>query len=199
MPFTPEDGTGLADANAYIDIVFFDAYWGDRGVTVSAMSTEKKQSSIVRATDYIDKRFSLKFRGFRESKSQALEWPRLDAEDDSGYLLDDIPKQLAQATCEYALRVFNLPGGELAPDPALGFNTRDTTGVGSTESASNVQKIREKVGPLETETEFGSGSRASSSSQVGSSVVNPSVIPAYPAADLLLQELLTSSRDVVRA
>lgn len=200
MAFVVEDGTIVANANSYITTAFFDEYFADRGVVVTALTTQQKQQACVRATDYIDKRFGKLFRGDVSSSTQELEWPRIDAFDDDDYSINGIPKALKQATAEYAWRSHNL--GELAPDPALAFNTRDSLGTGETESASNVESLRQKVGPIETETKFGSSNSSSTRMATGSSLVANDFIPAYPAADLLLEELIDSpdaSADLCRA
>lgn len=192
MAFTVEDGTVVADANSYASVAYFESYFTDRGVDHSAMSNTQKEQALVRATDYVDKRFGRLFRGYRSSSSQELEWPRNDAYDDNDYPLSPVPKVLKQAVCEYAWRSHNL--GELAPDPALSFNTRDSLGTGTTESASNVESLREKVGPIETETRFGSSSSSGVRTATGSSLTQADTIPAYPAADLLLEGIIESKR-----
>jgi hypothetical protein len=176
MAFTPEDGTGLPNANSYIDVAFADTYHADRNQTDwTDLSTDAKQGFLVRATDYIDKRFGKKFRGFRQQKSQALEWPRLDAFDNDEYLLDGIPSQLQKACAEYALRA--ITNSELAPD-----NTN-----------TGVQAFTRRIGPIELKDEL--------STTVPSTLLSPQSINDYPEADLWIGELLKSgeSRDLGRA
>ena len=179
MAFTPEDGTGLPNANSYISVAFADSYFVDRGnATWAADSTTDKETALVRATDYIDKRFALQFKGRKLTQEQGLEWPRLGALDSDFYLLDgandDVPRQLQKATAEYALRA--LSNTPLVPD----------------NSNSGVKITRQKVGPIETENELTQPSSGS--------VVAPSSIPEYPEADLWIQELLKSrsNRTTVR-
>lgn len=192
MAFVAEDGTGLADANSYITEAEFRAYYDDRGIDVTTMNQKEVEASCVRATDYIDKRFGSRFLGFPQSTTQALEWPRLDAIDDDDYLITGVPSKLKKACAEYALRAFNL--GELAPDPALAFPTRDTTGEGTTASAGLITRKREKVGPIEEETEYVNlNSSALQNSDGGV------FLPPYPAADMLIDSLLENSRELVRA
>ena len=57
MAFTLETGSGLELANAYIDVTFFDDFHTDRGRDISALNATIVETAIVRATDYIDKRF----------------------------------------------------------------------------------------------------------------------------------------------
>ena len=178
MAFVPEDGTGLSNSNSYVSEAFADSYFTDRGnATWAAALTADKETALVRATDYLDKRFGPKFRGFKQSMSQALEWPRIGALDDDDYLLngvDNIPRQLQKATAEYGLRALS---AVLAPD-----NTN-----------AGIAITKKKVGPIETVNEL---------SNPGSpSLVSPNSIPEYPEADLWMSELIktTTSRTTVRA
>lgn len=172
MAFVAEDGTGLTTSNAYIAVAFADDYHADRGNTDWAAATEaQKQAALIRASDYIDKRFGRRFKGWKQTKQQAMEWPRLDALDSDDYLLnspdDSIPRQLQKACAEYALRALStLP---LAPD---------NSNVG-------LDSLKEKVGPIEV-TQVRQAYKTAS----GSSLVSAVSIPEYPEADLWIEELL---------
>lgn len=181
MAFVAEDGTGLSNANSYTSVAFADDYFTDRGNTVwSAATTGQKQAALVRATDWVEKRFGRRFRGYKRSKTQSLEWPRLDAFDNDDFLLagaeDNIPRQLLKAVCEYAVRALS---ATLGPDNA---------NVG-------IDSIKEKVGPIET-----SSTRSSFQTAAGSSLISAASIPDYPEADLWVEELLkpAGSRRLVR-
>jgi len=207
--FTVETGTGIPGANAYVDVAYVDTHHADRGNTAwSTFSTTLKESAIIRATDYIDKRFGLRFRGVRSTKGQGLEWPRLSAFDADGFLLssvDDIPRQLEKATAEYALRTAMC--GVLAPDAPLPVPRQDLTDPVCANrpdqgETGQITRIREKVGPLEEEKWFETTSQvlgknlAAGATGVKSSLVNDFLIPEYPEADLWLEELLRSSMNV---
>lgn len=176
MAFVVETGVGLSNANAYISVEFADTYHSERGHSAWVGDAATKQIAIIRATDFIDKRFGRRFRGTRMQKEQALEWPRLAAYDDDQFTftgIDVIPRKLQQACAEYALRALS---SVLIPDPT-------STPVGS------ITGKREKVGPIEEETRYSfTTSRASVSE-----LVSTTNIPEFPEADLLLQELLKSS------
>jgi len=209
MAFTEEDGTGISGANAYVSVTFVDTHHDDRGNTAWVdFSTAEKQSAIIRATDYIDKRFGLRFRGVRSSKEQDLEWPRLSAFDADGFLLsgtDALPRQLTKATAEYALRTAIC--GVLAPDAPLPVPKQDLTESDCSlradqEATGQITRKKEKVGPLEEETWYETTSQvlgrnlAAGATGVKSSLVNDFLIPEYPEADLWLEELLRSSMNV---
>ena len=205
MPFTPETGVGLAGANAYVTLAEFKAHHDDRGNNAYQTFTDADvQTAIVRATDYIDKRFGKRFRGFRQNKVQGLEWPRINAFDNDEFLYSDvdvIPRKLKMATSEYALRALNLK--PLIPDPALPYTTRDATGEGTTQSSGaalgEVIATRKKVGPIEIETK-NQALQSSSSNKGSSALVSGQTLPSFPEADYWIEELLdTGNRRLVRA
>lgn len=173
-----EDGSSDPTANGYISTSFADTYHDDRANTAwAALVADDKARAIIKATDYIDKRFGRQFRGFRSQKAQALEWPRTGAFDNDSYAYtfeDIIPRQLQKACAEYALRTIAKP--ELAPDPTI-------SGIGA------VIMEKEVIGPIETEKRY-SGSLLRNTNSVLLSDAN---IPEYPAADLWIEELLTTS------
>lgn len=199
MPFLLETGVGLAGANAYVSVAEIDTYHADRGNAAWAGATGVKQIAIIRATDYIDKRFRRQFRGNRLGNTQGLQWPRYDAYDDDGDLLQGIPEVLKQAAAEYALRALLLL--DLLPDPALGYTIRSTTGQATSAQGSpaggEITSKSETVGPISESTGYASSSSAGSSR--GSAQVPGYMIPAYPAADLLIEALIQSpSMDIGR-
>lgn len=106
---------------------------------------DAKVAALLRATQYIDGYYRTRFPGRKTAgRAQALEWPRINARDIDGNELadDEIPVEVVHATYEAALRELVSPG-ILAPDQAA------TLGA--------VRRQREKVGPLEEETEFFEG------------------------------------------
>lgn len=204
MAFVPEDGTGKEDANSYIDEAFADSYFDDRGNTVwAALTSPEKQQALVRATDYIDQRFGKKFRGDRESKKQALEWPRLSAFDDDGFLFSDvdkIPRQLQKATAEYGFLASTL--NPLLPTPSYGFAIQDpATGTVTSTAAGQVIETKDKVDVIESSRKFATvNSLVTKPGGAQSGVVSAHNLPEYPRADEWLGELLkaTSSMELGR-
>lgn len=73
MAFIVETGSGTPGANAYAAVAFVTAYLTDRGRETenswSTSTTAEQQESIVEATDYIEKRWGLRFKG---QKAQSL-------------------------------------------------------------------------------------------------------------------------------
>lgn len=154
MAFTVQDNTGtVAGANSYVALVDFKAYHDDRDNDYSAYSDAQLQTALVRATDYIDGRF--RFVGEkRGGRDQNTEWPRTGAWDRDRYYITDIPVEVIEATCEYALRA---AAADINPDP-----DRDSTG-------RTVQSKYEEVGPIKESTVYTAGAVFE--------------MPRYPTAD----------------
>lgn len=99
-----EDGTGLNNANSYVESGYADDYFSVRSNDFwSNLEEEKKESCLIRATDYIDSAF--KWLGTKKTQEQALKFPRKDLIDTDGYSVDDIPNVLKMAVCECALLI----------------------------------------------------------------------------------------------
>lgn len=132
MALIVEDGTGLEDANTYIALTEADSYHGTRLNSAWAEASEDDRTkALIAATEYLDGKYRRRWRGLKSSGVQALEWPRLQAYDDSGYRLEGVPARLKNAVCEAALTAL---ATEL--DPALergGAVKRETVGPISTE------------------------------------------------------------------
>lgn len=162
--FTPEDGTGLPDANSYIDVAYADAYFLDRGNAAwAALDTTKKQNALIGATDYVELRWGSKFKGSLATETQALAWPRLYVGDSALQM----PDTLKRATAEYALRASSAP---LAPDIAFDDSGRLWT------------RKREEVGPIVEEIAYSS-----------TSVSDIPTFRPYPVPDALIRPLLNGS------
>ncbi len=102
---------------------------------------------------------------------QSLSFPRSNLLDREGLVVGGIPPKLKAATSEYAIRAV---AANLMPDPTV-------DGSGRT-----IVRLKEKVGPIETDTAF---ERGGSLSQL---------LRPYPAADRLLSEYITGGGAVVR-
>ena len=112
-----ETGAGLGNANSYASAADGDDYHEGHLYASSwtGASTGTKEAALVMATRLIDSLY--RFRGFRASDTQALQWPRQYARDDdrrslvvtvllpgSGeyFPVDGIPRVLVDATIETA-------------------------------------------------------------------------------------------------
>ena len=168
MAFIVQDPDApLSTANAYISVADFKAYHDDRGNAYSASDTEIEQA-IVRATDYMDSRWT--FAGAREDIDQSTECPRSGVYDSrTGFTVDPYPTELTEAAAEYTMSAL---AGSLYAAPNI-----DNTGL-------KVKITKKKVAVLETETEYFQGG-SNSNAWVG-----------YPVADGKMKKtrLLTSTR-----
>jgi len=147
MAFVVQDDTGATPcANAYIDEPTFIGYHADRGnsiidpTTGSQYTDTKIQWAIVKATDFVDRRFQ--YVGIVPTRTQTTNWPRIGALDISRLIVFGVPQEVKFATAEYALRALV---ASLAPDP-----TYDATGA-------QVQSSRKKVGPIEKDISYVAG------------------------------------------
>jgi len=201
MPIIVEDGTMVTDANAYITLAFFKSWHSARGFDVSELEDGLIEASIVKATDYVDKRFGIRFVGTKKDKYQSLQWPRSDAWDLLGDYIDSdrVPDALKRAVVEYALIAYKLI--DLLPVPAPSFNKVNLT-TGETEVAEGglLQRKKEKVGPIEEETWYNQeqwrlvlSGRASGAYSDLSSLVN---LPEYPVADEWLKPIVKAGNNV---
>jgi len=125
MPLTviPENGTGLANANAYFSLATVETEMEK----VSApewdlLSAEKKNLLLVGATAQIDLRY--RFYGKVFNTVQALQWPRTINYDNEGRVINagTMPKQLLTALT-YTMKAASEDQG------FLDFDTTDAAGV----------------------------------------------------------------------
>ncbi len=146
MSFEVQDpDTPTATANAYLSVAAFKAYHDDRGNSYSSSSDTEIEEAIVRATDYIDSRWT--FAGARDDADQSTECPRSGVYDpNSGLSLDPYPPELEEACAEYAMSALS---ASLYSNPNV-----DTTGL-------KVKSFRKKADVIEKETEYFHGGSAS--------------------------------------
>jgi hypothetical protein len=172
MTLTPEDGTGVADANCYIDQAYADTYFTDRGDTVwSAAAVADKEAAIIKATDYIELRFADRWKGALSADATTLSWPRDYVYDRKGAAVTNaIPEDLKKASAEYALRALS---AALLPDPTVEDN------------GQLVKSTLSIVGPITDQVTYQTGGQVNE-------------IRSYPAADRLLKFWLISSGGVYR-
>lgn len=131
MSFVVEDGTAKDDANSLVDVSYADSYCSERGLTTWAGTNEVKQQALIRATDYLELRYSTRFLGQTNTLTQALSFPRDGA--------TSVPTRIKNAVVQYAIRA--LKAG-LMPDPA-----QSATG-------GNVVSKETTVGPVTTKVAY---------------------------------------------
>lgn len=169
MAFVAEDGTGLANANSLVAVAYADSYFTDRGNVAWTGITADKQSALVRATDYVLGRFRFKYDPF--SDTQALHFPTINPIPGTDPTVPGpMPANLLKAVCEYAVRALS---ATLAPDPVI-----DDTGQKLAGKTETVGPITETVTYQQGGTTF--------------------VFRPYPAADMLLRDLLRPAAGLIR-
>lgn len=163
MAIVVEDATGLATAESYLGVDDYKAYWLARGVTISE-ADDVIEANLRLATEYIDLRWGDKVPGNEISEDQALCFP-------TDYFIVDpvaLPIQLVRATAEYTRWVTT---------SSLFLDNDGSKGPG-------IKFLKEKVGPVETETEW-SGSGDGSMGRK---------YPIVAKADALMQKITLSGQ-----
>lgn len=168
MSLVLETGTGIPNANAYSTYEKFKAYHDARkNEFVDAIGCI--EAAIIKATDYID--IAKKYRGYRLTTSQSLEFPRGGAAYDDGRRINGVPIEIEEACNEYAIRAMKI---DLAPDPQY-----SSTG-------SVVVESRKSIGPLSKFEKLGNAGF-------------PTRIRSYPIADRRLAKVSIDGQYVERA
>ena len=122
MSLVVEDGTGLAEADAYVSLAELKTYWLNRGVDLTDTSEDDQLEAKVReATDYIDTIGRIK--GGRATGTQALEFPRTQCLDWSGYEVTGLPARVKKACAELVYKALTT-GQTLYADAARGGKVR---------------------------------------------------------------------------
>lgn len=101
MTLIVEDGTGLANADAYASLSTVDAYATARGLSAWTGADAIKEAAIREATVYLDASYD--WTGAILKTTQALAWPRSGAIDREGRVITGLPRRLVEACCELAV------------------------------------------------------------------------------------------------
>jgi hypothetical protein len=114
MALVVEDGSGLPDANVYVDIPYVSAYLlGEQLAAWGALSESEQEAAIVRATRAVDALYDWK--GTRKTLDQSLNWPRSNVTYE-GFEITGVPAAVRRATAEAVGLV--LDGAEFFSDEA---------------------------------------------------------------------------------
>lgn len=106
-----EDGTGKADAQAYVNLTYVNQYFTDRQSSAWTGSDEVKEAAILKATAFLDGNY--KYRGTILKSSQALRFPRTSIKDELDNDITGVPEAIKKASAELAVRALTI---NLAPD-----------------------------------------------------------------------------------
>jgi hypothetical protein len=163
MGLIVEDGTGLANADAFMSLAEFKAYADAHGYDYSAYDDEAQiEPAIRRGTTYVSSSFA--WPGYKvKRRAQALAWPRNGAVDRDGETIsaDAVPAEIKSAAGEAAW--YELATGPLSPAVVLTERVK-----------------REKIEGIEVEYASAGATAAAS-------------LPSLPIIDMLVSGLLASS------
>lgn len=77
MALIVEDGSKVAGAESYVSVAEATLYHSNRGNAAWALlTTAKMEEALRRATDFMVQDYRARWKGFRFSTAQALDWPR---------------------------------------------------------------------------------------------------------------------------
>jgi len=190
MAFTPEDGTGLTGANAFITTTFATGYFAEEGnADWAALTSTQMEQAIVKATRYMSKRFGTRLKGQISSSTQGVEFPRDYLYDERGVLIEGVPTAWGQACAIYALASTTNP---LIPEVI--YPVAD----GAPVPFGKVQRKLERVGPVTEETYYATSGANASKVSSGSSLVDNDRMVQYPEADLLVAPFLRRTGGTTR-
>lgn len=138
MALTPEDGTGLPNADTYITVAGYEFYAARIGATIPQSTEEEKEQALRKAVQALDTSYNWK--GTRANREQSLAWPRAGVIDSDGFAVEsnEIPLSIQYAQAELALEAANL----LPTLPA---------------GSDGLTYLRQKADVVEEQKEWGSG------------------------------------------
>lgn len=103
-----EDGSGVENANSYIDAAYMSQYAELQGSSDWCNNTDQQTLALVQASQFIDLRYSARFCGELVHEDQGLLFPRIVNGVNSG-----IPKSLKNAVASLALQYLQDGGLDL--------------------------------------------------------------------------------------
>lgn len=99
-----EDGTGIVNADSYVDISYADDYFNSRDVSEwEDLEDSEKEVMLIKATDFIDNGYQ--WNGKKSNIEQSLRFPRVNLEDYEGQKIVGVPNCLKQAVCECCILI----------------------------------------------------------------------------------------------
>jgi len=119
MSLIVETGANVAGAESYASVADATTYIALRGdERWATMSNAEMEEALRRATDYMQQTYRGRWKGFRVSSTQTLDWPRqgVQVEDDpygSVVAITTVPAEVVAACIQYALKA---AAGDLSPD-----------------------------------------------------------------------------------
>lgn len=123
-----EDGTGLMNANSFVDIAYSDTYFSLRGYSQwGDLTDEQKEVFLIRGSEYVN--YAFDYYGKKMNPTQSLKFPRVNLLDEDGESVVGIPCVLKEAVCECAKIISN--GSDM-------FQVQDANGAITSESIGSL-------------------------------------------------------------
>jgi len=168
--FEVETGGSSETSNSYASIANADEYNDTylSNSTWTGLSDANKELYLMRATQWLDKRYNKRWYGERANEDQALDWPRASITDTDGYNIDsdEIPQCIIDSCCEAAVIIAG--GEDMMPDQS---------------DSGTVKRTKKKVGPILTETEYMGGNDPQK---------------RYTTIDALLRQVVRAPGEIIR-
>jgi len=143
MAFNVQNDLGtVSDANAYITVAEYRAYWADRNIDTTSQIDATVQGLIVDATQYIGQRFEYCGQPL-EGRDQTTSFPRSYLYDSFCNLVTGVPREVKNACAEYAR-----------------LSTTTPLSIVVSASDKSIKKESDKVDVLESSKEY-AGTKAS--------------------------------------
>ena len=116
IQFEVEDGTGITTATSYMTVAELKQYWDNYGYDYSALSDSVLMQNLNKCTRVLDSTYNKKYPGYRNTSTQGLEWPRVEAYYIDGWFIGYgvVPQELKDGLAELVYGVL-VEGGTLQP------------------------------------------------------------------------------------
>ena len=147
MAFIVEDGTGIEDANAYVDSEYISDYlMGERLAQFEELDDDEQEAAIIAGTQYVD--ISYEYIGNRLSLEQGLNWPRVDAEY-QGFVIEGVPTAVKKATCEAVWLAMTEEGGLFSTEGDKEVASERIEGAVAISYVNPKDKVKETISRFE--------------------------------------------------
>ena len=114
MAIVVEDGTGKPDSVSYASVAQYKAWCDSRGISYTGTTDIQIENALVKATDAMSQMYRQRWTGYRNTATQALDWPRTlvylesyiyTGSDNSLYFIDNniIPKEVVNSCISLAI------------------------------------------------------------------------------------------------
>ena len=107
MALVVEDGTGLANAEAYLSVAAFRTFCANVGYSLGAATDAELEVKLRLGAEFVDSEF--RYKGVRLLPGQAREFPRDGLVDWSGHEVTGVPQRVVKANAELAFKAISGP------------------------------------------------------------------------------------------